>query len=117
VEGLDLGLLDRKMPALVLPAVENCEEDQAQDDNRLKAMSECSSSVQHPPPSRFDSVLEDSDLDLLDRKMPALVVPVAQYCGNNVVNRSRMNHPNVASNGVLSSASADQITDKEEDSR
>ena len=114
----DLGLLDRKMPAaLVLPAAENCEEDQAQDDNRLRAMSECSSSAQHPPPSRFDHLLEDSDLDLLDRKMPALVVPVAQTCGNNVGNSSRMNHSNVGSTStdVLSSASADQIKDKEED--
>eukprot|EP00984_Skeletonema_dohrnii_P001330 scaffold413_cov76-Skeletonema_dohrnii-CCMP3373.AAC.1 len=113
----DLGLLDRKMPALVLPAAENCEEDQAHDDNRLRAMSECSSSVQHSPPSRFDSsLLEDSDLGLLDRKMPAaLVVPASsQNCGNNVGNSSRMNHPNV---GSASSASADQITDKEEDSR
>eukprot|EP00984_Skeletonema_dohrnii_P015860 scaffold6949_cov86-Skeletonema_dohrnii-CCMP3373.AAC.2 len=110
----DLGLLDRKMPALVLPAAENCEEDQAQDDNRLRAMSECSSSVQYPPPSRFDPLLEDSDLDLLDRKIPALVLPAAQNCGNNVVNSSRMNHPNVgfASNDVLSSASADEIKDK-----
>ena len=115
-----LDLLDRKMPALVLPAAENCEEDQVQDDNRLRAMSECSSSVEHRPPSRFDSsLLEDSDLDLLDRKMPALVVPAAQSCGNNVVNRSRMNNSNVGSTStdVLSSASADQIKDKEEDSR
>ena len=61
--------------------------------------------------------MEDSDLDLLDRKMPALVVPVAQTCGNNVGNSSRMNHSNVGSTStdVLSSASADQIKDKEED--
>eukprot|EP00984_Skeletonema_dohrnii_P005477 scaffold1932_cov78-Skeletonema_dohrnii-CCMP3373.AAC.4 len=117
----DVDLLDRKMPALVLPAAENCEEDQAHDDNRLRAMLEkSSSSVQHRPPSRFDSsLLEDSDLGLLDRKMPALVVPAAQNCGNDVVNSPRMNLPNVgsASTDVLSSASADQIKDKEDDSR
>eukprot|EP00984_Skeletonema_dohrnii_P005480 scaffold1932_cov78-Skeletonema_dohrnii-CCMP3373.AAC.7 len=121
VEGSDVYLLDQKMPALVLPAAENCEEDQDQDDNRFRAMLESSSSVQHPPSSRFDPLLEDSDLDLLDRKMPALVVPAAaaQNCGNNVGNSSRMNHPNIGSTStdVLSSASADQITDKEEDSR
>jgi len=80
--------------------------------------SECSSSVEHPPPSRFDSsLLENSDLDLLDRKMSALVVPAAQNCGNDVGNSSRMNHPNVGSTSTdaLSSASADQIKDKEED--
>jgi hypothetical protein len=85
--------------------------------------SECSSSVEHPSPSRFDSLLEDLDLDSLDRKMPALVVPAAQNCGNdvNVVSSSSLDHPNVdvASTGVLSSASADQIKvkDKEDDSR
>jgi len=91
--------------------------------------SECSSSVEHSPPSRFDSLLEDLDLDSLDRKMPALVVPAAQNFGNDVdvVCSSSLDHPNVdvSPTGVLSSASADQIKedhkdkdkDKEDDSR
>eukprot|EP00985_Skeletonema_marinoi_P020550 scaffold12259_cov119-Skeletonema_marinoi.AAC.3 len=40
--------------------------------------SECSSCVEHLPPSRFDSPLKGSDLHLSDRKMPALVLPAVQ---------------------------------------
>ncbi len=57
----DLDLTDRKMPALDLPTAQNCEEDQAQHNNRLRSTSDCSSSV-----------------DLLDRKMPAVVLPASQ---------------------------------------
>ena len=90
LKGSDLHLSDRKMPALVLPAAQqNCEEDQAQDDNRSRAMSDCSSSVEHHPPSRSDSTLTSSDL--LDRKMPALVLPASP-------NGDVMSNPEVASN-------------------
>jgi hypothetical protein len=55
----------------------------AADDSDSSECSSCSC-VEHPPPSRFDSLLEDLDLDSLDRKMPALAVPAVQNCGNDV---------------------------------
>eukprot|EP00985_Skeletonema_marinoi_P017320 scaffold9428_cov89-Skeletonema_marinoi.AAC.2 len=77
--------------------------------------SECSSSVEHPPPSRLDSPLIGLDADLLDRKMPALVLPPG--CGNNVISSSSLSHPNVASTDVLSSASAAADQTHENDNR
>ena len=95
--------------------------------------SECSScvEVEHHPPATFDysPLLEqgpDLDKDLMDRKMPARVLPIpaSQDCGSgNEAIRSRSSvsnpNPNVAATATatdaLSSTSSDQT--KEDDNR
>ncbi len=80
--------------------------------------SECSSSleVEHLAPSIDDSSSVNMfNMDLMDRKMPALALPVAQECDNDVNNspsliNPRTNPRNVASTDAdaLSSSSSDQ---------
>jgi hypothetical protein len=56
------------------------------------------------------------DADLLDRKMPALVI-LPPACANNAISSSSLSHPNVASTDVLSSASAAADQTHENDNR
>ena len=102
----ELDWMDRKMPALVLPGDQNCGEDQTQHSSRLRSESNCISSssveVNHLPSSTLDSSLdESSDLDLMDRKMPARVLPAVP--SGDVMSSSSVSNLDVAS-GLLSLA-------------
>ncbi len=87
--------------------------------------SECRSNsveVEYPTPSIKDSSLENTfDMELMDRKMPAISLPVAQELNNDVNSSlspslsSTRPTPNVASTDVFSSSSSDQT--KEYDNR
>ena len=94
-----LDWMDRKMPALALPGDQNCGEEQTQHSNRLRSKSNCSSSssvgveAKPLPSSGFDSSLDeglDSDSDLMDRKMPARVLPAVPN-GDEISSASESN--------------------------
>ncbi len=121
LKGSDLDLMDRKMPALDLPAAQDCEEDQAQNSHRSSSNSDCSCSVdfldrkmtaQELRASRNGDVLSSSSVDLLDRKMPAVDLRASQ--NDAISSSSLLSNP---SDYFSSAASARSVDQHSKDSR